>query len=317
MCPCPAGRYGNANNLQEWSECLACPPGLWCQGAQTEPDGPCALGHFCPNGTSSATQFPCPAGTYGNGTDLVRQDDCTPCPEGSYCTGGLNYYVECPAGTYANVTGTSDVAECVECPAGHYCIRGSIQPRQCGTGRHADAGATGTEATDVLADGYHGLGLGNSGETVGCELCYAGHFCPSNTTSTQGMLNYLRCQAGLVCPVGLDHEPEFTTYPCPPGFYCPEATVNPTSCPAGTINPHYGGMSEAIDCRPCPSGEYCPSPNATEPEGPCDPAHYCPEGSTSPRQIECPSQFYRVFPGARSLEDCALCPSGSYCLNAT
>lgn len=317
LCPCPAGRYGIADNLQDWEECLACPPGRFCEGAKTAPDGPCALGHFCPNGTSSANQFPCPPGTYGNRTDMVRQDECEPCPEGHYCTGGLNFFVDCPAGTYANTTGTESALDCIECPAGHYCIQGSVEPTECGTGRHADGSDDGTNFLDAPADGYPGLGVGNSGETVGCELCRRGHHCPSNTTSTASMLASLRCAAGLVCPLGLGREPEFTSHACPAGFYCPEATVDPLGCPARTINPHEGGMSEANDCQPCPAGQYCPIVNQTEPAGLCQPGHYCPERSISDTEIDCPPKFYRVADGARSQDDCALCPSGFYCLNAT
>ena len=37
------------------------------------------LGHFCPNGTVSATQHPCAAGTYNDGYGLRSQSECIPC----------------------------------------------------------------------------------------------------------------------------------------------------------------------------------------------------------------------------------------------
>ena len=60
------------------------------------------------------------------------------------------------------------------------------------------------------------------------------------------------------------------TAECPPGSYCPEASVTPIECPAG----RYGSRS----------GEYDPSCT-----GDCAPSHVCPPGSVSPTEIHCPS----------------------------
>ena len=48
---------------------------------------PCPIGYFCPNGTEYSTQFGCPAGTYNPYTMLEKEEDCTQCDAGKYCSG--------------------------------------------------------------------------------------------------------------------------------------------------------------------------------------------------------------------------------------
>ena len=83
--------------------------------------------------------MPCPDGTYSTIAGLQREDNCKPCPAGSYCTGGTitgdclaGYYcvsknkVENPDGTDAdpNVVGGL-------CPIGHYCQLKTVMPIPC------------------------------------------------------------------------------------------------------------------------------------------------------------------------------------------
>lgn len=61
-------------------------------GAEEYAATPCDPGYYCPLGTTSATQYPCPAGTYYNLTMARDTMDCLPCPGGDYCaTDGLAY----------------------------------------------------------------------------------------------------------------------------------------------------------------------------------------------------------------------------------
>jgi hypothetical protein len=49
---------------------MACPgTGL------TAPNETCAEGHYCPAGTTSRTQYPCPAGTYTGSTNLTHSSE--------------------------------------------------------------------------------------------------------------------------------------------------------------------------------------------------------------------------------------------------
>ena len=59
-------------------------------GAETYLGTPCPTGYYCPQGTTSANQYPCPAQTYYNLTMARDVMDCLPCPGGEYCaTDGL------------------------------------------------------------------------------------------------------------------------------------------------------------------------------------------------------------------------------------
>lgn len=100
-------------------------------------------GRYCPVGTPVGSDIRCPAGTYGVSTDLTAAEDCTPCPAGSYCSGGASsaaitgscragYYCPigtvsatsfpCPAGTYSSATDLYDASQCIACDPGEYFV---------------------------------------------------------------------------------------------------------------------------------------------------------------------------------------------------
>jgi len=45
----------------------------------------CPQGYYCEVNTTSATDFPCPTGTFNNGTGLQADTECTACTGGFYC----------------------------------------------------------------------------------------------------------------------------------------------------------------------------------------------------------------------------------------
>ena len=64
---------------------------LYLTGTSEYLQSPCDPGYYCPDGTTSATQYPCPAQTYYNLTMARDVADCLPCPGGEYCaTNGLS-----------------------------------------------------------------------------------------------------------------------------------------------------------------------------------------------------------------------------------
>ena len=96
---CPAGGYQDEPGQ---GACKSCPGGYYCDPGErclyssavlvdafttanfTQP-AVCPAGHFCPNGTRYATEFPCPNGTFSNWTQLWAAAGCTPCPPGRWC----------------------------------------------------------------------------------------------------------------------------------------------------------------------------------------------------------------------------------------
>lgn len=87
--PCLPGTWSSSTSLAAAEECNICPPGRYCQGGKSFIDGNCAPGHYCPLGTYSSTQFPCPSGTYTSSTSLFEPSQCDDCPPGYYCPAGL------------------------------------------------------------------------------------------------------------------------------------------------------------------------------------------------------------------------------------
>ncbi|OQS02384.1 hypothetical protein THRCLA_21432 [Thraustotheca clavata] len=158
--PCPFGTYTDSNSLVRVDDCTICPQRYACllgTGASMLEMVPCAAGKsifvkldlspmsgfFCPNGTASPKQFPCPPGYWSNKNSLASASECTVCPPGFFCIGGnsivdgpcgqghycpngtpLPNSFPCPSGTYTAQTNFSDPTQCTACPPGNYCPEG-------------------------------------------------------------------------------------------------------------------------------------------------------------------------------------------------
>jgi hypothetical protein len=51
--PCPAGTYSPSTDNYASSQCIVCPPGMYCLQASATPSGQCSPGYYCPQGSSS------------------------------------------------------------------------------------------------------------------------------------------------------------------------------------------------------------------------------------------------------------------------
>lgn len=107
----------------------------------------CPEGFYCPNGTGVDWKQ-CPAGTYSNRKNLVREQDCTPCSGGRFC-GGTNLTE--PSGN---------------CSAGYYCVSGAASPNPYMT-----------NLTQCPAHFKH--------ITIG-DVCPRGHFCKAGSVMFEG-----------------------------------------------------------------------------------------------------------------------------------
>jgi len=171
---CANGTYSPAINLTAQSDCTVCPEGYYCTGGADQPSGPCTSGYYCPSGTAMGNQYPCPAGTHGNGqTNLTQSSDCFDCPVAHFCLIGSSVPIPCYAGTYSNVTNQPSVP-CPTCPGGYYCPTETNQPIDCGVGYYSDDGAS------------------------VCLSCQAGYYCDVNTTSKLFMWNDRICPEGIL-----------------------------------------------------------------------------------------------------------------------
>lgn len=179
--------------------------------------------------------------------------------------------------------------------------------------------------------------MDGSEDVADCWPCPPGYFCPADATDPTDKIQI--CTEGYYCFEGVD-----TPTICPIGFYCPEGTNLPIPCPNG----YYGdttGLYEATCSGPCTAGYYCaytyswsswPWFQSGSPalkdfcvNGHNTGAEYCPTGSTSATQNDCPTGNYclqgTVIPtpcpiGTYSstsrndeISDCIDCTGGEYC----
>ena len=74
----------------------------------------------------------------------------------------------------------------------------------------------------------------------------------------------------------------FKISPCPVGFFCNEAIIEPTACPDNGTYRNSTGAGSIKECYACPKGYFCPF-NATVSPIACLNGTFCPEGSVEPR----------------------------------
>ncbi|XP_039352866.1 signal peptide, CUB and EGF-like domain-containing protein 3 [Mauremys reevesii] len=175
--PCPPGTYSNVSGLRSLKQCLDCPPGLYCDGTNSQaPTGPCKPGYFCTGAAKTALQHVAMEGHYS----LAGAFRPEPCPPGSFQPVlGQSLCRECPEGTFCNQTG---LAEPVTCPKGHYCPARSILPLPCPVGTYTDIlGAMGTGSCKPCMAGMY---CSTAGLPMPEGLCQPGYYCAQGSNST-------------------------------------------------------------------------------------------------------------------------------------
>ncbi|KAL8449963.1 hypothetical protein Emed_002704 [Eimeria media] len=84
----------------------------------------------------------------------------------------------------------------------------------------------------------------------------------------------LPCPAGYYCgSAAIDPTP------CPTGHYCPIESSEARPCPLGTFRGTTGAAAEQ-ECTPCSAGHYCATSGLTKPTGECAAGNLCLEGAT-------------------------------------
>ena len=261
---CPAGRFGNIEGDSRES----------CSG-------PCAPGHYCPEGSYTATQHMCgPPSFYcplGSAQPLKS-------PDGYYTwnatkiEGGDRHHKESLQPILMTPLRPEQVASLYStthsaialCTPGSYCLDGVR--RLCPRGRYSSES-------------------GNS--KPGCEgKCMAGYYCKAGSSSPVQH----RCGgAEFFCPEG-SHEP----LPVHPGYYTRSLSRSINSCAAHDCPNTSDVHSHEFQCEmghycssgvrhPCPAGTYGGDWGLQNSScsGICDPGYYCPTGSSSPQEHEC------------------------------
>ncbi|KAK1786529.1 hypothetical protein P4O66_017651 [Electrophorus voltai] len=337
---CPAGQFCGSVGLSRPSG--PCQEGFYCPSGATSPTGSgtdgglCPRAHFCP--VSSAMPLPCPAGSYTNLTGQFRCSPCHagyycpentssytqfPCPPGFYCPNGTKHATQfpCPRGYYNPEPMTQSLDSCLPCPPGHYCERERLTSvsGKCKAGWFCVSAAWSPQPFDL--DNYTNANCLCPATSTGGR-CQAGYYCPTGSSepvscppgafcnATGLALMSGPCSSGYYC-IGEATEPKptdgVTGDVCPPGFYCPEGTSEPEPCPAGTFSPAAGLKSQA-ECQPCTAGHYCRSRGLTAPTARCSQGYWCLPGQTADLALPCP-MGHRCPSGSSAP---VLCPSGTY-----
>lgn len=288
---CPAGTYQPNQGAATLAECLACPPGQYCQTAGlSAPNGACTQGFYCEGGNTS----PAPA------TSI--------CSVGYYCPTGSVQQILCDEGNYQSSTAQSS---CPACPALQYCFE-SNSPQTCEAGYYCP----GSNKKKPCVPGEYGVAGGTDNQADACDPCPAGKACETFGLNT----NYKTCKAGYYCQTGaLSQIPPTTALGggrCAQGQMCPEGSSAVTTC---TLGKYCNKVGKAEPTGNCEAGYYCQAGGTRQnPRGTlgniCPAGYYCPEGSST--FTACPIGTYRSAAGGESLSDCDACPDGFYCETA-
>ena len=242
---------------------------------------------------------------------------CTQCPIGQFSPGNVSGCTNCSAGTFASVLGTSS---CSGCPAGTASGAGASGCTNCTAGRWS-ASANSSSCTDCPAGNFSNTratscppcpaGSVSSSGSPTCSVCGPGQYtavpqqsscivCTAGTLSTGNTSACTNCSAGQfslassgMCSV------------CPAGTYSSSGAGACLNCSAGQYS--VGG---ADNCSLCLAGRYGDAPmlSVATCSGNCSAGYYCPAGSDSPTEMECPAGQFSVA-GASS---CSSCTAGRY-----
>lgn len=116
----------------------------------------CTPGYYCPAGSISTKQMPCPEGTYSDSYEIFDASQCyicpagykcgfsstsssnmTSCPKNQYCPPATkaSSTINCLAGSYAPYLNSKSLDDCIPCPYGFYCLTGQ-DPANCPSGSY-------------------------------------------------------------------------------------------------------------------------------------------------------------------------------------
>ena len=258
---CNAGRYGNSTTLTD----------ALCSG-------PCKAGFFCPPGSTSLRQLPCPeSAECPENTTLPL-----PCTAGRFCKGGCSKAPEKVEEDGPNPE------NCGRCDPGYYCPANSTN----------SMGQTKNITYKVL-DWREGPTIEGYILQVNPPMI-TNHACPNGTTN--GLYGASSEQNCTKCTLGT--------------YSLGKAGGSTTMCPGQCVPGQYGAKEGQSDndigkaCKDCEAGEYSPVSGSAQCLT-CSIGSYT-EMKKQSRCIPCAIGTYGIKSGSNSSRECKPCPKGTY-----
>nr|CCA16646.1 conserved hypothetical protein [Albugo laibachii Nc14] len=334
---CPAGTINPLAGQDALEDCMETPEGMYSVPGSVSPTGQCVSGFYCPRGSTSAKQTPCPPTYYLDAYGGKSVSDCVICVAGAYCpqatstpiTCPIGYFcptgvaepIACPVGTFSASVGLHKREECAWCPPGRFCdapalplARGACDPGFfCVIGSNSSTPMLSIHGGPCPRGFYCPRGnavpvacpFGTYSDTFGlemvtqCALCPPGKYCQgTGKTEITG-----ECMEGYFCPQGASRPDQELV---PAGHFATRKSAAPTACPVGSFSPIPG----AIRCLECVEGSFCPI-IATITAVECPRGHYCPTRSAWP--MKCLPGTFGNFTRLTDSAKCDICPPGMYC----
>jgi hypothetical protein len=198
-------------------------------------------------------------------------------------------------------------SQCVPCGAGKLCADGQIT-QDCPQGYYCPPGTFAVE-NFTCPKGKYGASVALKSIDE-CTICDSGKFCNGavpNIAPTGDCLASFFCGQGSETPDPTAGVNGNTSGVCTVGNYCPSGSKFPLSCPPGK----YGDETGLSVCKNCSAGSYCEK--GTGETTPCPKGSYCPAGSTSGTEFQCPRGKFNNATNSDSADDCLNCLKGHYC----
>ena len=208
LCICNAGYFGSGTGpAGSGTECTECPAGSYTTSAGQTECSLCPARTTGPAGSSSSLNCDCAPGYFGAIVNLG--DECTICPEASYCPGGATV-TSCPDGSWSP-SGSESAADCVcmpghyqssagtctLCPAGTACEGGWQQPVLCLNNTYAAAGSSSCLPCQINSTSV--VGSANCVCDIGLiDSSYFGKF-SSGTCVSNGCSDVADYESGELC----------------------------------------------------------------------------------------------------------------------
>ena len=226
---------------------------------------------YCPAGSTSPQEKPCPPGRFGGVLGLATAE-CAVDPAVD-CIEDMCKPSECSAGYFC--PGNSTSATQFECGhTGVFCPAGSGAPTLVSAGHYT---------TPVDGWSAEGVQVGSGFTRTGQEMCPRGHYCNCEPDGCKPDGIKRQCPAGRYGSVPGLATDECSGL-CAEGHYCEigSTSARERPCPGGTFGATEG-LTTASCSGLCVAGHFCPIGSVNNATHTCGgAAWYCPEGSAEP-----------------------------------